>query len=520
MRYLLLLMAFCACTAVQAQTPCPQNSILYKFYKSIPPRDFSEKLGNHPEFEFLQKVNGITTVDLFLKSISNPENQTKYDREFKGFDLLLRNSGFTNGWRDLNASNVENVYVKRRTLGNLGFYDKVKDRISYIYVILHPAGEDAEGIAAWKLTNSAGCYLYILHTCGNAFYPNDKAMNSAGTSGGAPTVAVGKGINSKNNNNKNCCRNIGIETTVTPIELKTDSVVKPVHITINYFEGRLVPARKRSSKSGFDTVYRLARHRDTVTHIKEGNGRAMTIYAKKISDRIVVCKDTVLKFRHDLSLDSAVLAPGKDSFALVLSDTLYVRDTIVRKSCQNDWEITLDGGISFNTVPKLAIAAGHTQANGMHLAGELAIGKIINNWLIAGISASYIVLSYKDDVAYPGSVAGTYNVVYLGKPMIPVQLFGKATIGKQPGWQSTVSMSVGYSIQTNAKIESQGTTLTTVPDMKSGLTAGLKLGLAHFFTCKFGMGVSVNWQYFSNTGSLVNYNPMALGITGGVKIQF
>jgi hypothetical protein len=511
MRHFLLLMAICAFSSAYSQSPCPQNSILYKFYKSIPPRAFNEKLGNHPEFEFLQTINGITSVDLFLKSISNPENQTKYEREFKGFDLLLRNSGFTNGWRDLNASNIENLFVKPGTLGNLGFYDKVKDRISYIYVKLNPAGESPAGVAAWKLTNSAGCYLYILHTCGNAFYPNDKPTKTGGA------VIGGTG---KNSNNKNCCRNIGIETTIPPIELKTDSVVKPVHLTINYYEGRLVRARKSGSKSGYDTVFRLVRHRDTVTSIKDGDGRALRIYARKISDRIVVCKDTMVKFQHELSLDSAVLAPGKDSISLVFSDTLYLRDTVVRRTCQNKWEIALDGGISFNTIPKLAITAGHTQANGMHIAGEFALGKIINNWLIAGISASYIVLSYKDDVLYPGSVAGTYNIVYLGKPMIPVQLFGKATIGKQPGWQSTVSMSVGYSIQTNPKIESNGTTLTTVPDMKSGLTAGFKLGVAHFFTCKFGMGISFNWQYFSNTGSLVNYNPMALGITGGLKIQF
>ena len=48
--------------------------------------------------------------------------------------------------------------------------------MNYLYVKLNPAGESAEGVEAWKLINKNGCFLYILFTCGNAFYPNGDAV--------------------------------------------------------------------------------------------------------------------------------------------------------------------------------------------------------------------------------------------------------------------------------------------------------------------------------------------------------
>src|ERR1700721_469725 len=173
MRYFLLLMSIFAFTQAKTQQTCLKHSKLYQFDTDSHSRNFKEKLGNHPEFPFLQQKNGVDSTSAFIKAINLSENQQKYAREFKAFDLLLHNSGFKQGYLDLNETNVENLFINPGTIGNLGFYDKVKDRINYIYVKLNPAGESPDGIAAWKLTNAAGCYLYILHTCGNAFYPNN-----------------------------------------------------------------------------------------------------------------------------------------------------------------------------------------------------------------------------------------------------------------------------------------------------------------------------------------------------------
>jgi hypothetical protein len=56
--------------------------------------------------------------------------------------------------------------------------------------------------------------------------------------------------------------------------------------------------------------------------------------------------------------------------------------------------------------------------------------------------------------------------------------------------------------------------------LKGGVTAGLKLGIAYFFSCKFGIGGSFAGQYFNNKGGQMNYQLMALPITLGIRYRF
>ena len=184
MRAYLFFFLIITVSATYAQKPCYQNSRLYRFIKGDEPRLFKDPLGRHPQFPFLQRKNGITTAEAFIKSIQDPKQRAKYTRTFPAFDLLLRNSGFENGYKDLSVKNVKKVYVTPGTIGNLGFYDKDKNIINYLYVKLNPAGESPEGVEAWKLINKDGCFLYILFTCGNAFYPNGEAVIVTGGPGG------------------------------------------------------------------------------------------------------------------------------------------------------------------------------------------------------------------------------------------------------------------------------------------------------------------------------------------------
>jgi hypothetical protein len=511
MRYILLFASAFIFSQAYSQKPCVQNSILYKFY-NIPATDFTQALGNHPEFEFLQKINGVTTVDKFIEAVYLEENKTKWGREFHAFDVLLRNSGFIRGYKDLSLKNVENVFIKPGTKGNLGFYDKGKDRISYIYVKLNPANEDPQGIAAWKLTNANGCYLYILHTCGNAWYPNEP---------GAPSILVLPHSRAKNPSgatDNSASKVVTIETITKPVETKNDTIERPLHISIDFYQADLTPSK--SKKSGYDTVIHLIHHLDTVTTFRDKEGNKFRVYANPQTHRIVVTKDTLVKLYTQLLADSSNPSAHADPATFKFSDTVYLETKASQPVCKNKIEITLDGGMSFNSIPRLNDPAQHTQTDGAHLAAEFTISQIFNQWIQAGISASYMTLSYQDDLPYPGAVAGTYNQVYLGNPIIPIQLFGKFTFGKPIGWQANLSLSVGYSIPTKGKIVNSGTTLTTNPSVQGAPTAGLKLGVAYFFTCKFGMGVSFAGQYFANKGALRNYTLFALPITGGFRFRF
>jgi len=502
----LLLFAFVlSISQIQAQQICPKNSKLYHFDTGSHPRNFTEKLGNHPEFPFLQQKNGVDSTVSFLRAVSSADNQDKYSREFKAFDLLLHNSGFPNGYRDLSKSNVEDLYLNPGIIGNLGFYDKQKDRIDYIYVILNPAGEEGPGIAAWKLTNAEGCYLYILHTCGNAFYPNDAGSNSTRTSKAS----------------KDCCKNLYLESQVAPIEFKTDSFDRPLLVSVNLYQGRLVPStHPGKSISGYDTIFHLIRRIDTLSSFKDRDDKRWKIYSNNILSKIRLCKDSVFKLSPHLLIDSTTFPGNHDSVNFMVSDTSYIRDSVWNPGCWNKWEITLNGGLSFNSIPRFNSATEHSQTNGPNYAAELGISRFLRQWFQLGISATFMGLSYQDDAAYPGTVAGTYNKIYLGNPIIPLQIFAQADIGKKVGWQSHVNLSAGYSVPVNGKIENSGNTLTTKPGLKGGFTMGFKMGLDYFFNCRFGVGLSFSGQYFINKGALMNYNLFALPITGGIRYRF
>jgi len=483
----LFLLACAALLFVQArsQSPCNKRSILFKFDQHVHPRLFTERLGNHPQFPFLQYEKGTTTRALFIKAAKDPDSRRFYKKEFSAFNELLHEIGFTNGYRDLKPGNVENLFINPGTIGNLGFYNKESN---YIYVKLNPAGEEPDGIAAWKVTGPAGCYFYILHTCGNAFYANDP---------------LGDG----------CCQAVTAKSQTDTLVAGDHARDRPLHIKIRFYEGLRVAGRKNKT---YDTLYRLLRSIDTTELLKDSAMGLLKVYGKGVVEKTLVCRDTVLSLRIALSADSG----GLRDLYYTLSDTAYITAYSGKTDCRKKWEISLDGGASVNSVPRFDNTAEHSRTNGAHMAGELAISRIFNHWFQAGVSASYIILSYQDDLPYPGSVAGVYNSVYLGVPIIPVQIFGKATIGGPLGWQSNVSLSAGYSIPTHGNIMNSGNTLTTRPALKGGVTAGLKLGIAYFFSCKFGIGGSFAGQYFNNKGGQMNYQLMALPITLGIRYRF
>ena len=481
-----------------SQDPCRKKSSLFKFDASGRPRVFTEKLGNHPQFPFLQSEKGVNTRSLFLQAAKDPANRQQYKKEFAEFNELLKDIGFTNGTKSLTLSRIENLYINPGTIGNLGFYNKEYPLNSYIYVKLNPAGEEPDGVAAWKITGPAGCYIYILHTCGNAFYPSDAASGAG------------------------CCKEILLESMVTPLDIEKDTAAKPLHVKLGFYQARIVATRRKGKDrpaSGLDTVYKLVRTIDTLSSFKDTTGGRLRIYANTASQKFLLCRDTVIRTNPRLSVDSS--AAGKKPAEFALSDTSFVREYDKGDfSCHKKWEIALDGGASYNAIPRFDNTTQHSRTDGAHPAAELAISRIFSHWFQAGISASYITLSYQDDIAYPGSVAGTYNTVYLGKPIIPLQLFGKATIGGPLHWQSNVSLSAGYSIPTKDKIVNSGNTLTTNPSVKGGFTAGFKLGIAYFFSCKFGVGLSFDGQYFNNKGASMNYHLVAMPITLGIRYRF
>ena len=489
MRFFLSVLLALLCCGAWAQSSCKRSSTLFQFDAHVRPRNFTEKLGNHPQFPFLQQEKGITTRALFIAAAKDPESRKKYQKEFTAFNGLLQDIGFTNGYKDLKPSHVENLYINPGTIGNLGFFNKESN---FIYVRLNPAGESEDGIAAWKLTGPAGCSFYILHTCGNAFFANDP-----------------------NNNGGGCCRDIKFTATTDTLTAATTPHDRPLRISIKFYQAILV---KDGKKKAVDTLYRLVRSIDTTTRIKDSLGNPSKVYGQETVDQFVLCRDTAITLHIPITADSS---KGGDSLRYTFSDTSWIKmENKGKDDCHKKWEIALDGGASYNSIPRFDNTTQHTRTNGAQLAGELAISRIFNHWFQAGISASYITLSYQDDIPYAGSAPNTYNTVYPGKPIIPVQLFGKATIGGPLGWQSNIALSAGVSIPGGSKIVNSGTTLADKPSTKLGPTAGIKMGVAYFFSCKFGLALAVGGQYFSNKASTQTYHLIAMPVTLGIRYRF
>ncbi len=444
------------------------------------------------------------------KPLSNPyripNNSAKYTRTFPAFDLLLRNSGFVNGYKDLSVKNVKKVYITPGTIGNLGFFNKEKNIINYLYVKLNPAGESPEGVEAWKLINKDGCFLYILFTCGNAFYPNGKAVI---VKGGGPVIEGGA-----------CCRTITVQSTATAVPQQQDSITRKAQLRMNFYLAHLVSSNRKGIK--YDTIVELIRYKDTSIHFRD----RLIIPAKLDSASRVkyfkACRDSIVQMQFPLVGDSTQQTDTTKMLRFVMADTIYDKQKPPREEteCENSWAISVEIGKSWNSIPRLDNQFQHTQTNGSQATATIEISRIFVPWFQLGIRASYIVLSYQDDINYAGSTPGIYNTVYLAKPIIPIQLFGKFNLGKEVGWQLSISPAFGFSIPTNGKIVSGSTTLTTSPNLQGDFTASLKFGVSYYFNCNIGLGASFTGEYFNNKSDLIAYSLYALPVQGGIHFRF
>jgi hypothetical protein len=471
-----------------SQSACLKKSTLFQFDPQMRPRVFTEKLGNHPQFPFLQYEKGITTRALFIKAAKDPASRKDYIKEFAAFNELLHEIGMTNGYKDLKPANVENLFINPGTIGNLGFFNREN---GYIYVKLNPEGEGDDGVAAWKITGPEGCYFYILHTCGNAFFANDPAAGP------------------------NCCREVTIKANTDTLNTVIHPRDRPLHIAIRWYQAVVVPGKKHKQ---YDTLFRLVRSIDTTSLISDSSSLPGKISGQQWVTRTLICRDTIFALHIPLTAD---VPAGNDSLTYILADTTYMTVSKGKQDCNRKWEIAADAGASFNSIPRYDNNTEHTRTNGAQLAGELAISRIFSHSFQAGISASYMTLTYQDDLPYPGAAPNTYNTVYPAKPIVPIQLFGKATIGGPLGWQSILSVSAGYAIPVgDGRIINSGNTLSTKPSLKGGPTAGLTAGVAYFFNCTFGISLSAAGQYFDNKGAVMTYHLVALPVTLGLRFRF
>ena len=86
--------------------------------------------------------------------------------------------------------------------------------------------------------------------------------------------------------------------------------------------------------------------------------------------------------------------------------------------------------------------------------------------------------------------------------------------------KANISLSAGYSFVSGDKIVNSGTTLAIKPGTKGGPTAGFTMGVAYFFSCRWGLALSFDGQYFDNKASAMTYHLVALPVTAGIRYRF
>ena len=146
-----------------AQTGQVDNSF-FKFDNAGSPKEVYT-LGTAPEFPFLRHMS--TSRQVYAAIKRNDENNTP------GMDQLnnlLMDIGFSNGVKDLSASDISASYITPGTEGNMG---------SKGYTMGYYKLEgDASEFKAWKITGNSG-YVYLMAKCGNAFFPKTAAHSTA-----------------------------------------------------------------------------------------------------------------------------------------------------------------------------------------------------------------------------------------------------------------------------------------------------------------------------------------------------
>ncbi|MEJ0079829.1 MAG: hypothetical protein WDM78_02430 [Puia sp.] len=229
----------------------------------------------------------------------------------------------------------------------------------------------------------------------------------------------------------------------------------------------------------------LVRHKDTTVHFKDRLVVPAKMDSASRTTYYNICRDTTIQMRFPLVGDPAQQTDSTQPIHYVMSDTVYDKQAPPKEEpeCELNWAVSVEVGNSWNSIPRLDDPVQHTQTNGGQFTGNVEISKFMASWFQLGLRVSYIVLSYQDDVNYPGYTPGIYNTVYLAKPIIPIQIFGKFNFGKPIGFQESIALGFGYSIPTNGKIVSGNTTLTTDPGLKGDFTASLKFGIYYYFSC-------------------------------------
>ncbi len=115
------------------------------------------RLGTNPEFGYVRDLG----KEAFLAKLAGRHKVSSRDRQF--LDGVFNSLGYTNGFSDVTADNIESVRITPGTVGNIGAGKNHRT----VYAKLDISGRDVE---AFRIEGPNACAIHFMKTCGNHFY--------------------------------------------------------------------------------------------------------------------------------------------------------------------------------------------------------------------------------------------------------------------------------------------------------------------------------------------------------------
>lgn len=496
MKQAILWMLLTACVAtVHAQKPCPQDHRIFNFPEGARMNVITKKsFGRGPQFRFLI---GITDKNKMVTELKKRTNWKDYKPDSIELEKLLRSIGFTNGLHDesLTADRLEYTHIPYSTIGNLGGKSKQRG-IEYSYVIML-VKETTKGIKAWKITSPTGCFLYFFTKCGNAFYPKSDTCPP-----------------------KDTCYEVTVKAYTDTLKITPPVVRKLRKITVCVYElcqGQ--PIEKAADKAaGKSKKKSLAEPpcKDTAFYEDVLATNVYNVWMDTATLKVTVCSDTTAYLKGSLRMNSTKLAYSNGQ-----TDTIKIYREACDCPCTNKWEVGLDAGLAFTGVPNIPDTV-NARASGARFTANAYIGYNVSPNFQVGLSVSTVTLSYRDNLIYPRPPGNYnfYNDVFLAKPAIPVQAFGKVMFGS-PRWRTSFLLSAGYVFTPNSQIQNNNVLLTANPNTAGGFVGMLGAGVDYFFKhCRWAVGFNTKAAYFSLNGDTRNYKLFAFPTTLGIRYRW
>lgn len=147
---------------VGASSFAQKNHQIFKFENVGTPKEVAT-LGANPEFPFLQHLSSREQVAAAIKKAG-----ARNDSKGRELNDLLMETGFSNGSRDVTASNISQVTIPAGTTGKMG-----DGNLGYSFVRLGSTNK------AWKVTANNGNSIHFFGPCGNAFIPGSGVASAA-----------------------------------------------------------------------------------------------------------------------------------------------------------------------------------------------------------------------------------------------------------------------------------------------------------------------------------------------------